>query len=72
MGPRVGAPFLRVIARAINARSARRRAMVPNIIADARTGHLWGNGGWIGRTGIRSNPRPLPRPLCISQNFRTV
>jgi hypothetical protein len=27
-------------------------AMVPNIIPDARTGHLSGNGGRIGRTGI--------------------
>jgi hypothetical protein len=42
--------------------------MVTNIITDARTGHLWGNGGRIGRTDIRSNPRPM----CISQNIRTL
>jgi len=33
---------------AINASYARRVPWVPKIITDARTGHLWGNGGRVG------------------------
>jgi len=61
-------PLARARKRAIRAAGA----MVPNIILNAPTGHLYGNGG-------RSVGPPFDRPtavaaavVCINQNFRTV
>jgi hypothetical protein len=53
------APFLfgRGVARGAAIRAA--GVVVPDIIADAPTGHLWGNGRRIKRTGIRSNMRAV-------------